>query len=117
MHIFKCTYRPPDSNLNEFPSDLDQALGKISKENQLVFLMGDWNSNLINHHCHKATSNFLNLLYSRMLFPLITRPTRITAYKASLIQDNIFPNDPLRPSLNGFFLMIYLIICRFFHSF
>ena len=33
-------YRPPDSKLNEFLSDLDLVLGKISKENNLVFLMG-----------------------------------------------------------------------------
>ena len=31
--------------------------------------MGDWNLNLINHHCHKVTSDFLDLLYSRMFFP------------------------------------------------
>ena len=55
MHIFLCTYRPPDSNLNEFLCDLDQVLAKIAKENKLVFLMGDWNLNLTNHHCHKAT--------------------------------------------------------------
>ena len=38
-----------------------------------------------------------------MFFPLITRPTRITANKASLI-DNIFTNDPLRPSISDLFL-------------
>ena len=92
-------YRPPDSN---FLSNLDLVLEKIAKENKLVFLMGDWNLNLINHHCHKATSDFLDLLYSRMFFPLITRPTRFTANKASLI-DNIFTNDPLCPSINGLF--------------
>ena len=54
-------------------------------------------------HCHKATSDFLDLLYSRMFFPLITRPTSITANKALLI-DNIFTNDPLRPSISGLFL-------------
>ena len=58
---------------------------------------------LINHHCHKATSDFFDLLYSRMFFPLITLPTRIKANKASLI-DNIFTNDPLRPSISGLFL-------------
>ena len=36
-------YRPPDSKLIEFLSDLDLVLGNISKENKLVFLMGDWN--------------------------------------------------------------------------
>ena len=38
-----------------------------------------------------------------MYSPLITRPTRIKANKASLI-DNIFTNDPLRPSISGLFL-------------
>ena len=65
--------------------------------------MGDLKLNLINHHCHKVTSDFLDLLYSRMFFPLITRPTRITANKASL-KDNIFTNNPLCPSINGLFL-------------
>lgn len=77
---------------------------KIAKENKQVFLMANWNLNLINHHSHKATSDFLDLLYSRMFYPLITRRTRITANKASLIRDNIFLNDPLRPSLSGLFL-------------
>ena len=58
--------------------------------------MGDWYLNLINTHCHKATSEFLDLLYSRIFFAIITRPTRIKAYKDSLIA-NIFPNDPLCP--------------------
>ena len=96
-------YRPPDSKLKEFLSDLELLLGKISEENKLVFLIGDWNSNLINHHCPKATSDFLDLLYSRVYFPLITRPTRITANKASLT-DKIFMNDPLCPSISGLFL-------------
>ena len=30
-------YRPPDSKLNEFLSDLDLVWGKISKKNKLVF--------------------------------------------------------------------------------
>ena len=38
-----------------------------------------------------------------MFFPLITSPTRIAANKASLI-DNIFTNDPLRPSISGLFI-------------
>ena len=96
-------YRPPDSNLNKFLSDLDLVLENIAKENKLVLLMGDWNLNLFNHHCHKATSDFLDLLYSRMFFPLITRPTRIMANKASLI-DNNFTNAPLCPSINGLFI-------------
>ena len=40
-------YRPTHSNFIEFLCDLDQVLGKIDKENKLVFLMDDWNLNLI----------------------------------------------------------------------
>lgn len=36
--------------------------------------------------------NFLNTIYSRSLYPEITRPSRITAHCAILI-DNIFNND------------------------
>ena len=32
-------YRPPDSQLHEFLSDLDVVLGRIFKENKRVFLM------------------------------------------------------------------------------
>lgn len=36
--------------------------------------------------------NFLNIMYSKMFFPLITRPTIITSYTATLL-DNIFINS------------------------
>ena len=39
-------YRPPESKLNEFLF-FELVLVKISKENKLVFLIGDWNLNLI----------------------------------------------------------------------
>ena len=96
-------YRPPDKNLRDFIIELDQLVDRISKENKPVFLLGDWNINLIAHSRHQATGEFLELLYSRMFFPLIDRPTRITAHTASLI-DNIFTNDPLNHSTSGIFL-------------
>ena len=53
--------------------------------------MGDFNLNLMNYHSHQFTNELLNTMYSNMFFPLITRPTRITSYTATLI-DNIFTN-------------------------
>ena len=47
--------------------------------------------NLINFQTHNPTGEFLDDLYSHMLFPLITRPSRITSHTATLI-DNIFCN-------------------------
>ena len=57
----------------------------------------------MSHSRHQATGEFLELFYSRMFFPLITRPTRITAHKASLI-DNIYTNNTLDHSTSGLFL-------------
>ena len=53
--------------------------------------MGDFNLNLMNYESHQQTSEFLDIMYSNMLLPLITRPTRIISYTATLI-DNIFTN-------------------------
>lgn len=47
----------------------------------------------MNYHCHQSTSEFLDIMYANMLFPLITRPTRITSHTATLV-DNIFTNQP-----------------------
>jgi hypothetical protein len=53
--------------------------------------MGEFNLNLINHHCQQLTGEFLDAMYSRMFYPLITNPTRITEHTATPI-DNIFTN-------------------------
>ena len=57
--------------------------------------MGDWNLNLMNHSYHQATGEYLDLMFSRMFFPLITRPTKITSHKVASLFDNIFTNEPL----------------------
>ena len=52
-----------------------------------VYLMGDFNINLLNEDVH--TNDFLNIMSSNSLYPSITKPTRITSNSATLI-DNIF---------------------------
>ena len=93
-------YRPPNQNPRDFISDLDRLLSKISKANKLRYILGDFNLNLMNPNCHQPTSEFLDLMYSNMLFPLIMRPTRITSNTATLI-DNIFTNNLNHVTFNG----------------
>ena len=93
-------YRPPDQNLQDFMNSLDSLLTSISKENKICYVLGDWNLDLINHHCHDTTGELLETMYSRMFFPLITRPTRITSNTATLI-DNIFTNNLNNLSVSG----------------
>ena len=47
-----------------------------------------------------AISQFLDLLYAKDVFPLITRPIRITAHNASLI-DNTSTNNLFARAISG----------------
>ena len=85
-------YRPPNTDISEFNNRLNYLLGKIRDENKLLYIMGDFNINLLNESTHIETSQFLDSLYSDSIFPLITRPTRVCQTNATLI-DNIFCND------------------------
>ena len=98
--IIGVLYRPPNQNLQDFIDGLDSFLVRISKENKACYLMADWNLDLMKHHKHDKTSEFLDIMFSRAFFPLISRPTRITSSTASLI-DNIFTNDVTNCAVSG----------------
>ena len=56
--------------------------------------MGDYNINLLNSGSHKPTNDFENLMSSNGLYPLISKPTRITSSSATLTYiDNIFTSN------------------------
>lgn len=93
-------YRPPNQNVADFIANLNIVMAKISRENKACYLMGDFNINLMNHHSHQLTGEFLDIMYANMFFPLITLPTRITAHTATLI-DNIFINHSDNCSFSG----------------
>ena len=54
----------------------------------------------MNYQHHHSTGQFRDEMYSNMLLPLITRPTRITPHTATLI-DNIFVNNFFVRSRSG----------------
>ena len=85
-------YRPPDNNVRELCDELEKLLVNISSNNKLCVLIADWNLDLLKHNRHRPTAEFLDIMYSKMFFPLITRPTRITSHTATLL-DNIFINS------------------------
>ena len=85
-------YKPPNENLNTFVKSFNEVTDKITKENKLCYLMGDFNVNLMNYHRINLTGEFLDNTYSNSLCPLINRPTRITSHSATLI-DNILTNN------------------------
>jgi hypothetical protein len=84
--IVEIVYRPPHQLVNEYVKHTDILMTTISKENKLCYLMGYFNLDLImKYHCHQFISEFLDIMYSNMFLPLITRPTRITSNTASLL--------------------------------
>ena len=72
-------------------SYLNKLLENISKEQKSVFLLGDFNVNLLNYNEHNQTNEFLDSLAFNSFIPLILQPTRITSHSNTLI-DNIFSN-------------------------
>ena len=65
-----------------------------------MFVGGDLNIDLLNPNKHKKTDEFINTLFSIGLFPLITKPSRITNHSATLI-DNIFSNEIESNTVSG----------------
>ena len=68
-------YRPPNQRVGDFVSKHNDLLAKISRENKICFIMGDFNLNLINFQHHQNTGEFLDGLHSHMFFPMITLPS------------------------------------------
>ena len=54
--------------------------------------MGDFNIDLLNYESHHLTEEYINTMNSLSFQPMITKPTRITDYSATLI-DHIFFNS------------------------
>ena len=58
-------YRHPSMDLADFNSNyLNKLLENISKEQKSVFLLGDFNVNLLNYNEHNQTNEFLDSLAS-----------------------------------------------------
>ena len=51
-------YRPPNQNVDEFLTMINELLSKISKENKVFYLMGDFDLNLMSHQSHSVTGGF-----------------------------------------------------------
>ena len=96
-----CIYRPPNRSIDNFSQHLHNLLDIFT--NKTLYMVGDFNINILNHEKHKDTNEFIDLMYSKGMFPLITKPTRITNTTSTLI-DNIFTNDFNHAYKSGVFI-------------
>ena len=103
--IIGVIYRPPNQDILSFNEKLNDIINKIRMENKICYLLGDYNINILNYSSHVHTAQFVDMMSSSGFLPLITRPTRVTATSATLI-DNIFTNNlmDISHSLQGLFI-------------
>ena len=59
-----------------------------------------FNIDILKQDRHPSTKHFIDIIYSLGLYHLITKPTRITKYTATLV-DNIFTNSIDKRTVNG----------------
>ena len=91
-NIIGSVYRMPDSTVDMLNQRLADISNSVQKENKLFYLLGDLNIDLFKHDVHRPTSEFFDTIYSYNVYPLITKPTRVTASSAILI-DHILSNN------------------------
>ena len=113
--IIGVIYRPPNSDIYSFNDYMSEILTKIKCERKYVSCLCDFNISLLNYFTHGPTQEFVDLLYSHSLLPCITKPTRVTAKSASLI-DNIFCNSVLYDdrAVLVFYTLTYQTFFKFF---
>ena len=87
--IIGLIYRPPHGSAISFCEDLDKCLHTITGESKQLYLMGDFNIDLLSQSNYHDT--LLHTTYSNSCYPHINKPTRIDGQSSTLI-DNIFSN-------------------------
>lgn len=89
--IVACVYRAQGSDIETFTDKFTELIDSRIF-NKSILLCGHFNISLINPQRLRTVHDFLNEMYSRFMFPVISQPTRVTSTGATLI-DNIFSND------------------------
>ena len=90
--IVGAIYEHPNMDFDEFNDIyLNCLLDKISKESKSIFLLGDFNVDLLKYDHHAPINEFLDSLSSHMFLPHI-QPTRVTSNSSNskTLIDNIF---------------------------
>ena len=86
-----CAYRHPSTEIEHFTEYIQRALSNPTVTTKQVFILGDFNINLLNYDSHTPTNDFVSLLLSQHFLPFIVHPTRVSDHSSTII-DNIFSN-------------------------
>ena len=71
-------YRMPNTCMEIFNDRMSDIMNIVQRERKICCFLGDLNVDLLKYESHQSTAAFLDTLYSYNVFPLITKPTRVT---------------------------------------
>ena len=91
--IINVVYRSPDGDLSISETFFRKILSENTNANKTLFLVGDFKINVLDYENNKKVQNFVNLM-----IPTINKPTRVTSYTATAI-DNIITNSIIKSAI------------------
>ena len=100
-------YRAPDTKVDSFNCKLTEILQWLTKKKS-VYICGDFNINVLNSERHIHSQSFIDVMYNFGFYALINKPTRITEFSATAI-DNIFSNNLCDKTTSGILINIFVI--------
>ena len=80
------------TSIDDFIRDIEPIYSKITSENKSIYVMGDFNIDLLKTDSHRPTHEYVEFIYNYAMLPTVYKPTRITATTATCI-DNILTNS------------------------
>ena len=85
-------YRMPNTCMEIFNDRMSDIMNIVQRDRTICYFLGDLNIDLLKHENHQSAAALLDSLYSYNVFPLITKPTRVTRESATLI-DHVLTNN------------------------
>lgn len=80
------------NDANEFLDYLSESLERFNRHNHNIYLMGDFNIDLLKYENCTYSQALLHCTQSFSMLPVLDKPTRVYGTSATLI-DNIFTNN------------------------
>ena len=77
--IIGCIYKHPSCNLEQFRNQLNDIIKSINPNRHEIYIFGDMNINFLKFNEHPQTEEFLDMLYTNNILPIITKPRYLSA--------------------------------------
>ena len=91
---------PPKADIDIFTHTMHDIQNILSRDKKETLIMGDMNIDLLKCTTHVKSQEYIDNSFSQGFIPLITKPTRVTDYTATLI-DHLLYNRHDRRTQSG----------------